>query len=134
MVLKQTYRKLFRKSALQDDDDEPPRLSFEFSVFGSDPSRRGVSAVYELNPRWRAIGRVGETGTFRGPAALSDPIPMKRFLLFHLVLSVVVLPLPAQEPRAPVAAGVPVELQGVSSDMAAAAKDRGGKTMGAFRE
>lgn len=66
VVLKQTYRKLFRKSALQDDDDEPPRLSFDFSVFGSDPARRGVSAIYELNPRWRLIGKVGETGTFRG--------------------------------------------------------------------
>lgn len=66
VVLKQTYRKLFRKSALDDDDDEPPRLSFDFSVFGSDPDRRGVSAIYELNPHWRLIGRVGETGTFRG--------------------------------------------------------------------
>ena len=66
VLLKQTYRKLFRKSAVDASDDEPPRLSFEFSVFGSDPSRRGVSAVYELTPKWRAIGRVGETGTFRG--------------------------------------------------------------------
>jgi hypothetical protein len=66
VLLKQTYRKLFRQSAVDASDDEPPRLSFEFSVFGSDPSRRGVSAVYELTPKWRAIGRVGETGTFRG--------------------------------------------------------------------
>jgi hypothetical protein len=47
-------------------DDEPPRLSFEFSLFGNDASRRGVSAVYELNPKWRVIGRVAEAGTFRG--------------------------------------------------------------------
>ncbi|MDB6071714.1 MAG: hypothetical protein JWL81_2885 [Verrucomicrobiales bacterium] len=66
VVLKQTYRKLFRKSALSDDDDEPPRLSFDVSVFGSDPARRGVSAIYELNPRWRLIGKVAESGTFRG--------------------------------------------------------------------
>ncbi len=66
VLLKQTYRKLFRKNAEANDDDEPPRLSFEFSVFGSDPARRGISAVYELNPKWRIIGRVGETGTFRG--------------------------------------------------------------------
>ena len=66
VLLKQTYRKLFRKSAVDTDDEEPPRLSFEFSVFGSDPTRRGISAVYELNPKWRIIGRVGETGTFRG--------------------------------------------------------------------
>ena len=66
VLLKQTYRKLFRKAAVDTSDDDPPRLSFEFSVFGSDPSRRGVSAVYELTPKWRAIGRVGETGTFRG--------------------------------------------------------------------
>lgn len=66
VLLKQTYRKLFRKAAVNSDDDEPPRLSFDFSVFGSDPARRGISAVYELNPQWRVIGRVGETGTFRG--------------------------------------------------------------------
>ncbi len=66
VLIKQTYRKLFRKAATSTDDDEPPRLSFDLSVFGSDPERRGVSAIYELNPRWRLIGRVGETGTFRG--------------------------------------------------------------------
>jgi len=66
VLLKQTYRKLFPNAATSSDDDEPPRLSFDFSVFGSDPARRGVSAIYELNPRWRVIGRVGETGTFRG--------------------------------------------------------------------
>ena len=66
VLLKQTYRKLFRKNAIDSDDDEPPRLSFDFSVFGTDPSRRGVSAIYELNPKWRIIGKVGETGTFRG--------------------------------------------------------------------
>jgi hypothetical protein len=66
VLMQQTYRKLFRKSARAADDDEPPRLSLEFSLFGSDPSRRGVSAIYELNPQWRVIGRVGETGTFRG--------------------------------------------------------------------
>ena len=66
VLLQQTYRKLFHKRATDKADDEPPRLSFEFSLFGSDPSRRGVSAVYELNPKWRLIGRVGETGTFRG--------------------------------------------------------------------
>lgn len=66
VLLQQTYRKLFHKRATDAADDEPPRLSFEFSLFGSDPSRRGVSAVYELNPKWRLIGRVGETGTFRG--------------------------------------------------------------------
>ena len=66
VLMQQTYRKLFRQSARAADDDEPPRLSLEFSLFGSDPSRRGVSAIYELNPHWRVIGRVGETGTFRG--------------------------------------------------------------------
>ena len=66
VLLKQTYRKLFRKAAIETDDEDPPRLSFEFSFFGSDPERRGISAVYELNPKWRIIGRVGETGTFRG--------------------------------------------------------------------
>ena len=66
VLLKQTYRKMFGKADVDTDDEEPPRLSFEFSFFGSDPTRRGISAVYELNPKWRIIGRVGETGTFRG--------------------------------------------------------------------
>lgn len=66
VLLKQTYRHLFRRAASAADDDEPPRLSFDLSVFGSDPERRGVSAIYELSPRWRVIGKVGETGSFRG--------------------------------------------------------------------
>jgi len=66
VVLQQAYRKLFRKTARGGDDAEPPRLSFQFSLFGSDATRRNLSAVYELNPKWRVIGRVGESGTFRG--------------------------------------------------------------------
>jgi len=66
VLLQQTYRRMFRNSPLVRDDAEPPRLSFQFALFGSDPSRRGLSAVYELNPRWRVISRVGEAGTFRG--------------------------------------------------------------------
>ncbi len=66
VVLQQAYRRMFPRSARRSDDDEPPRLSFEFAFFGSDPSRRSLSAVYELNPQWRIIGRVGEAGTFRG--------------------------------------------------------------------
>ena len=62
----QTKSEYSCKNFLIAADEEPPRLSFEFSVFGSDPTRRGISAVYELNPQWRVIGRVGETGTFRG--------------------------------------------------------------------
>lgn len=66
LLLSQTYRKLFKKTAARLDDEEPPRLSFEFSLFGGDATQRGVSAVYEFSPKWRAIGRVGEAGTFRG--------------------------------------------------------------------
>ena len=66
VLLKQTYRKLFRKDLLETDDEEPPRLTFDFSVFGSDPARRGVSAIYEVSPKWRVIGKVGESGSFRG--------------------------------------------------------------------
>jgi hypothetical protein len=66
VVVQQAYRKMFRQTARRNDDAEPPRLSFEFALFGSDPSRRSLSAVYELNPQWRVIGRVGEAGTFRG--------------------------------------------------------------------
>ena len=66
VVLQQAYRRMFRQSARSRDDAEPPRLSFQFSFFGNDPTRRNVSAIYELNPQWRVIGRVGEAGTFRG--------------------------------------------------------------------
>jgi len=66
VMLQQAYRKMFRNTSRRRDDAEPPRLSFELALFGNDPSRRSVSAVYELNPKWRVIGRVGESGTFRG--------------------------------------------------------------------
>lgn len=66
VMLQQAYRRMFRNTARRRDDAEPPRLSFEFALFGNDPSRRSLSAVYELNPKWRVVGRVGESGTFRG--------------------------------------------------------------------
>ena len=47
---------------------------------------------------------------------------MKRLLLFCLTLSAVALPLRAQETRPSVAAGVPVELQGVSREMASSSR------------
>lgn len=66
VALSQAYRRLFPARARRRDDAEPPRLSFEFAFFGSGPSRNSLSAVYELTPHWRVIGRVGEAGTFRG--------------------------------------------------------------------
>lgn len=66
LVIQQAYRRMFRQTSRWQDDAEPPRLSFNFALFGSDASRNGVSAIYEINPRWRLIGRVGQAGTFRG--------------------------------------------------------------------
>ena len=66
LVFQSAYRKLFPKLAAAAEDKEPPKLSFELSGFGNDPSRRGVAAIYELTPKMKAIGRVGENGTFRG--------------------------------------------------------------------
>ncbi len=66
LVFQSAYRKLFPKLAAAAEEQQPPKLSFELSGFGNDPSRRGVAAVYELTPKVKAIGRVGENGTFRG--------------------------------------------------------------------
>ena len=65
-LLKSLYRKIIPKPPGSVEDDEPPRLTFELSGFSGDPKRRGVAAVYEFNPKWKAIGRVGDAGIFRG--------------------------------------------------------------------
>lgn len=66
LLFQSAYRKMFPKLAESIADQESPRLSFELSGFGNDPSRRGVAAVYEVNPKVKVVGRVGETGGFRG--------------------------------------------------------------------
>jgi hypothetical protein len=66
MVFQSAYRKFFPSLAETLAEQEPPHLTFELSGFGNDPKRRGVAAIYELNPKVKVIGRVGETGTFRG--------------------------------------------------------------------
>jgi hypothetical protein len=66
VLLQQAYRRMFPGLTRGRLDAEPPRFSLEFAWFGSDPTRRSLSAIYELSPEWRVIGRVGEVGTFRG--------------------------------------------------------------------
>lgn len=67
LLISQAYRKLFRKSGLPPKyDEEAPKLSFNFSVLDSGSSKRGVTAVYELSPKWQATGTVSARGTFRG--------------------------------------------------------------------
>ena len=66
LLVQSAYRKLFPKLASSLEDAEPPRLSFELSGFGSAPNSKGVAAVYELNAKYKVIGRVGEDGNFRG--------------------------------------------------------------------
>lgn len=66
LLLSDLYRKLFGRDDRGDGDDEPPRLTFDFSLVEGGRTGRNVSAIYELSPRWRTIGRVGESGTFRG--------------------------------------------------------------------
>lgn len=67
LLISQTYRKLFRKSGLPPKyDEEAPKLSFNFSVLDSGSTKRGVTAVYELSPKWQATGTMSARGTFRG--------------------------------------------------------------------
>lgn len=66
LLISQTYRKLFRKTQPVRYDEEPPKLSFNFSLLNTGSSQRSVSAVYELSPKLQAVGTVGEKGTFRG--------------------------------------------------------------------
>jgi autotransporter translocation and assembly factor TamB len=66
LLLTQMYRKLFRKAGRTRIDDEPPRLSFSFSLLNNAGSARSVSAVYEINDRLQAVGSISQTGSFRG--------------------------------------------------------------------
>ncbi len=66
LVFKTAYRKLFPKLAAVAEDRMPPRISFELSGFGNDPSRRGVAAIYEITPKLKAIGRMQQDGRMRG--------------------------------------------------------------------
>lgn len=64
LVVQSAYRKLFPKLSDSLEEAEPPRLTFELTGFGTNSG--GVSAVYEINKKVKAIGRVGQAGTFRG--------------------------------------------------------------------
>lgn len=66
LLISQTYRKLFRKTAPRRYDEEPPKLSFSFSPLSTGRSERSVSATYEISPKLQAVGIVGERGSFRG--------------------------------------------------------------------
>ena len=66
LVLSQAYRKLFRKSAKSRHDDEPPRLSFSFSLLNNSGGTRSVSAVYEISDHLQAVGAISQAGSFRG--------------------------------------------------------------------
>ena len=66
LFVTQMYRKIFKKSGRQHYDDEPPKLSFNFSLLNSGSTSRSVSAVYEVSPKVQAVGTVSERGGFRG--------------------------------------------------------------------
>lgn len=65
-LLRKAYRSVFNKSAPKRYDDDFPRLTFGFSPLSTGTSQPGVSATYEISPRWEATGAVTERGTFRG--------------------------------------------------------------------
>jgi hypothetical protein len=60
-VLKKAYRSVFDKAAPKRYDDDPPRLTFNFS-----PLTQGVTATYHINEHVQATGGTTERGTFRG--------------------------------------------------------------------
>lgn len=66
LFVTQMYRKIFRKAGQQHYDEEPPRLSFNFSLLNSGSTQRSVSAVYEVSPKVQAVGTISERGGFRG--------------------------------------------------------------------
>jgi autotransporter translocation and assembly factor TamB len=66
LLISQTYRKMFRKAAPRRYQEEPPRLSFNFSPLSTGGSQRSVSATYELSPKVQAVGTISESGSFRG--------------------------------------------------------------------
>ncbi len=67
LLVSQMYRKLFRKGAMAQADDTPPRLSFNFSLLNSSSGQgRSFSAVYEINKNLQATGSMSQRGTFRG--------------------------------------------------------------------
>lgn len=65
-LLSRAYRSVFNKAAPKRYDEEPPKLTFNFSLLGTGTSQPGVTANYEISPKLQATGTVTERGTFRG--------------------------------------------------------------------
>lgn len=66
LLVTKMYRKLFNKKGKSQYDDEPPKLSFNFSLLNAGSTRRSLTAIYEINPKVQAVGTVSEDGGFRG--------------------------------------------------------------------
>lgn len=66
LLISQTYRKVFNKAAPRRYEEEPPKLSFNFSPLSTGGAQRSVSATYELSPKLQATGTISESGSFRG--------------------------------------------------------------------
>lgn len=66
LLISKVYRKMFNKAAPRRYDEEPPKLSFNFSPLSTGGTQRSVSATYELSPKLQAVGIISESGSFRG--------------------------------------------------------------------
>lgn len=66
LLVTKMYRKLFNKKGKSQYDEEPPKLSFNFSLLNAGSTRRSLTAIYEINPKVQAVGTVSEDGGFRG--------------------------------------------------------------------
>lgn len=66
LLISQTYRKLFKKNAVQRYDETPPKFSFSFNPLSTGSSQRGVTGTYEISPKVQFTGTVQENGGFRG--------------------------------------------------------------------
>ncbi|MCB1208590.1 MAG: translocation/assembly module TamB domain-containing protein [Verrucomicrobiales bacterium] len=66
LLVTKMYRKLFNKNGKSQYDEEPPKLSFNFSLLNASSTRRSLTAIYEINPKVQAVGTVSEDGGFRG--------------------------------------------------------------------
>lgn len=66
LLVSQMYRKLFRKNVVSKENDDPPRLTFSFSLLNNSSGTRSFSAIYEINNKLQAVGAMGQNGSFRG--------------------------------------------------------------------
>ena len=66
LVITKLYRSLFHKAVTNRYDDEPPKISVDFSALNVGSTQRSVTVTYELNKHLQAKGSMNADGSFRG--------------------------------------------------------------------